>query len=88
MLSISDQTIYNWRRQHLIDIGQAPGIPSSENAELIASLPATDPSPSVSVPSTAGSCRGAAWRLHGFWTTNSPARPGIKVRKRPPARAA
>jgi transposase-like protein len=22
---ISDQTIYNWRRQHLIDTGQAPG---------------------------------------------------------------
>ena len=36
MLGISDQTIYNWRRQHLIDTGQAPGIPSSENAELIA----------------------------------------------------
>jgi transposase-like protein len=35
-LGISDQTIYNWRRQHLIDTGQAPGIPSSENAELIA----------------------------------------------------
>ena len=36
MLGISDQTVYNWRRQHLIDTGQAPGIPSSENAELIA----------------------------------------------------
>lgn len=33
---ISDQTVYNWRRRHLIDTGRAPGIPSSENAELIA----------------------------------------------------
>ena len=36
MLGIGDQTIYNWRRQHLIDTGRAPGIASSENAELIA----------------------------------------------------
>lgn len=36
MLGTSDQTIYNWRRRHLIDTGQAPGIFSSENAELIA----------------------------------------------------
>jgi transposase-like protein len=36
MLGISDQTVYNWRRQHLIDTGQVPGIPSSETAELIA----------------------------------------------------
>jgi transposase len=36
LLGVSDQTIYNWRRQHLIDTGRAPGIPSSENAELIA----------------------------------------------------
>ncbi|MFD0487557.1 transposase [Saccharopolyspora erythraea] len=28
-LGISDQTIYNWRRQHLIDTGQMPGITSS-----------------------------------------------------------
>jgi hypothetical protein len=34
MLGISDQTIYNRRRQYLIDTGQAPG-PSSENAEPI-----------------------------------------------------
>lgn len=33
---MSDQTIYNWRRQHLIDTGRAAGIPSSENAELVA----------------------------------------------------
>jgi transposase len=36
MLGISEQTVYNWRRQHLIDTGRAPGIPSSENAELMA----------------------------------------------------
>lgn len=29
MLGISDQTIYNWRRQHLIDTGHASGIPGS-----------------------------------------------------------
>ena len=34
LLGGSDQTIYNWRRR-LIDTGQAPGIPSSENEELI-----------------------------------------------------
>ena len=36
MLGISDQAVYNWRRRHLIDTGRAPGIPSGENAELIA----------------------------------------------------
>ncbi len=35
-LQISDQTIYNWRRQELIDTGQLPGISSSDQAELIA----------------------------------------------------
>ncbi|WP_018333273.1 transposase [Actinomycetospora chiangmaiensis] len=35
-LEISDQTIYVWRRQHLIDTGRLPGTTSSENAELIA----------------------------------------------------
>jgi putative transposase len=30
MLGISDQTIYSWRRRHLIDTGRAPGIPGSE----------------------------------------------------------
>jgi transposase-like protein len=34
-LAISQQTIYLWRRQHLIDTGQPPGTTSSENAELI-----------------------------------------------------
>jgi len=35
-LDISGQTIYNWRRQHLIDTGQMPGITSSHQAELLA----------------------------------------------------
>jgi transposase len=34
-LAISEQTIYLWRRQHLIDTGQLPGTTSSENAELV-----------------------------------------------------
>jgi len=33
---ISDQTIYNWRKQHLIDIGDRPGLSSRESAELSA----------------------------------------------------
>ena len=33
---MSDQAIDNPRNQHLIDTGRAPGIPSSENAELVA----------------------------------------------------
>ena len=36
LLGVSDQTIHAWRKQHLIDTGRAPGIPSSENAELVA----------------------------------------------------
>jgi transposase-like protein len=35
-LDISDQTIYNWRRQQLIDSGQVSGITSTDQAELIA----------------------------------------------------
>jgi transposase-like protein len=35
-LDLSDQTIYNWRRQHLIDTGQVSGITSSDQAELVA----------------------------------------------------
>lgn len=35
-LQISDQTIYNWRRQHLIDTGQLLGITSTDHAELVA----------------------------------------------------
>lgn len=33
-LDISEQTIYVWRRQELIDTGQLPGISSTESAEL------------------------------------------------------
>lgn len=33
-LGVSDQTIYNWRRQHLIDTGQIPGTTSSDQVEL------------------------------------------------------
>jgi transposase-like protein len=36
LLGVSDQTIYNWRRQHLIDTGQIPGTTSSDQAELTA----------------------------------------------------
>jgi putative transposase len=35
-LQISDQTIYNWRRQELIDTGQMPGVTSADLAELVA----------------------------------------------------
>jgi transposase-like protein len=33
---VSDQTIYNWRRQHLIDTGQIPGTTSSDQTERAA----------------------------------------------------
>ncbi|MEV0966255.1 transposase [Streptomyces sp. NPDC049910] len=36
LLGISDQTIYLWRRQHLIDTGQLPGTTSSDQSELAA----------------------------------------------------
>ncbi|MDI9888562.1 transposase [Streptomyces sp. HNM0645] len=36
LLGISDQTIYIWRRQHLIDTGQLPGTNSSDQSELAA----------------------------------------------------
>ena len=35
-LGVSDQTIYNWRKQELIDTGQAPGLSTAEQAELVA----------------------------------------------------
>src|SRR4051812_29757141 len=35
-LDISEQTIYTWRRQELIDTGQLPGTSSTDNAELVA----------------------------------------------------
>ncbi len=33
-LDISDQTIYNWRRQDRIDRGMQPGLSTAEHAEL------------------------------------------------------
>jgi transposase-like protein len=35
-LGITDQTIYNWRRQERIDAGQMPGVTSTDQAELVA----------------------------------------------------
>jgi transposase-like protein len=35
-LGISDQTIYNWRRQDRIDRGLEPGLTTAEKAELVA----------------------------------------------------
>jgi putative transposase len=35
-LQISDQTIYNWRRQERIDTGQMPGVTSTDQSELVA----------------------------------------------------
>lgn len=35
-LHISEQAIYLWRRQHLIDTGQTPGLSSTDRAELVA----------------------------------------------------
>ena len=34
-LGISDQTVYNWRRQDRIDHGLEPGLASHERAELL-----------------------------------------------------
>ena len=35
-LGISDQSIYNWRRQARIDAGTEPGLSTAEHAELVA----------------------------------------------------
>jgi transposase-like protein len=35
-LGISDQTIYNWRRQERVDRGLEPGLTTAEKAELVA----------------------------------------------------
>ncbi|MDE8649970.1 transposase [Rhodococcus qingshengii] len=35
-LDVTEQTIYNWRNQELIDTGQNPGLSSIESAELAA----------------------------------------------------
>lgn len=41
-LEISDQTIYDWRRQELIDKGQLPGLNRTELSELSAANKRTD----------------------------------------------
>ena len=35
-LDVTEQTMYNWRNQELIDTGQKPGLSSIESAELTA----------------------------------------------------
>ena len=35
-LNVSDQTIYSWRNQYLIDSGRVPGMTSSDHVELVA----------------------------------------------------
>ena len=35
-LDVSDQTIYSWRRQDLIDRGEQPGLSTAEKGELSA----------------------------------------------------
>lgn len=35
-LGVTEQTIYNWRNQELIDTGQKPGLSSIESTELAA----------------------------------------------------
>lgn len=39
-LQISDHATYTWRRQDLIPTGQMPGIPSTDQAELVGRPPA------------------------------------------------
>jgi transposase-like protein len=34
LLEVSDQSIYTWRRQELIDRGELPGLSSAEREEL------------------------------------------------------
>ena len=36
VLGMSEQTVYAWRRQHLIDNGRVPGITCSDLSELVA----------------------------------------------------
>ena len=46
-LDLSDQTIYNWRRQDRIDRGLQPGLSTRESAELAAAkkrIPSSRPS--------------------------------------------
>src|SRR6059036_1806396 len=48
-LGVSDQTIYNWRKQDLIDHGERPGLRSEELAELLAITGASE-GPSLPPP--------------------------------------
>ena len=48
-LGVSDQTIYNWRRQDLIDRGVEPGFTTGGPARLRPGLSATPGSPTSSV---------------------------------------
>ena len=41
LLEVSDQSIYSWRRQERIDLGELPGLSSSEREELRAATGAT-----------------------------------------------
>jgi transposase-like protein len=34
LLEVSDQSIYSWRRQQLVDRGELPGLTSAEREEL------------------------------------------------------
>jgi transposase len=36
MVDPTEQTIYNWWNQHLVDTGQRAGTPSIENSDLVA----------------------------------------------------
>ena len=36
VLGVSNQTIYCWRKQHLIDSGRVPGMTSTDHVELVA----------------------------------------------------
>ena len=58
-LGVSDQTIYNWRRQDLIDRGLEPGSTSEEQAELHAAFIEV-PHRTVASPGFVGCCRAAA----------------------------
>jgi len=56
-LGVSGQTIYNWRKQDLIDRGERPGLSSSELAELQAARRRiAELGPSLPRPSGRTSC--------------------------------
>lgn len=87
LLGISEQTIYVWRRQNLIDTGQMPGVPSHEQAETENARAPTQGTPDRA-PSTRRAWRSvrASWvsviGYHGLSslsdgvTSTGPSRPG------------